>query len=541
MIPPDAPCRNTARPGPESTRPEWWDGPTPYLLAVTALTLLARLLYLATAAGRIGSSDEAVFGMMAERIMALEEFPIYLWGAHYAGAPVSYVAAVIFKLTGPSFVALRVAMVVVAVVATAAWYVIYRRILGDAGGLLGAATLIFCPVVVLHHTMAAYGGYGETYLGIALIILLAMAIEDRRYPERLTRLTTLLGFTCGFFFYVMFLIAPAIVAFALPPLWNSERRWRNFGVFAGALVVGASPMIVYNLQTAGATVLRAAGRSTGVGFEIIDSSPGAILGHIASEKIHYLGDWLVSAPGLLGTYVVPEVLGNVVGYTAGVLLGGALVWFTTLAFKGRAGDVAAVYASRFAVFLVLLLLFQWAASLTRARHLLPLLLAMPVAMYPIVARAHARRAFLAFGVVYCALQLVGWHDAFGRADFDGAPAAAAMQRLSIDAFYGSYWSTYSIMFADRSDLAGAPYLLPFNTPLTDRTPEISARVVAAPSPAFVFGDDETVLRDKFEAFLAVEGLDYRTEDTGGVRLYFDISRAIDPVVEPQWNTGFALR
>jgi hypothetical protein len=511
------------------------------LLAVAALTLIARLLYLMTPVGRTGTADEAVFGMMAERIMALEEFPIYCWGAHYAGAPVSYVAAVIFKLTGPSFVALRLAMVPVAVVATVSWYVIYKRILGDAGGLLGAAMLIFCPMVVLYHTAGAFGGYGETYLGIALIILITMAIEDKRHAARQTRLVILLGFTCGFFFYVLFLMAPAIVAFALPPLWHSARRLRNLGVFAGSFVVGVSPMIVYNLQTAGATVLRAAGRSARVGREIMDSSLGAIVNRVATEKIQYLADWLVSAPGLLGGYVVPESFGNVVGYAAGLLLVGALVLFATLAFKDRDSNVAVVHATRFATLLVFLVLFQWAGGLDRTRHLLPLLLVLPLTVYRIGLLVHARRALFAFSVAYCALQLVGWYDAFDRAGFDGAPAATVMRQRNIDAFYGSYWTTYSIMFADIGDVAGAPYLLPSNTPLPDRTPEITARVFAAPSPAFVFRNDETGLRDKFDAFLAAEGLDFRTEDAGSVRLYFDISRAIIPVVKAQMETGFKLR
>ena len=42
-------------------------------------------------------------------------------------------------------------------------------------------------------------------------------------------------------------------------------------------------------------------------------------------------------------------------------------------------------------------------------------------------------------------------------------------------------------------------------------------------------------------FLAAEGLDFRTEDAGSVRLYFDISRAIIPVVKAQMETGFKLR
>lgn len=39
---------------------------------------------------------QAVFGMMAQKIEALEEFPLYCWEAHYAGAPVAYLGAVIF-------------------------------------------------------------------------------------------------------------------------------------------------------------------------------------------------------------------------------------------------------------------------------------------------------------------------------------------------------------------------------------------------------------------------------------------------------------
>jgi len=194
-----------------------------HVLLIVIITLITRIFYLCSPSGLIGDADEAVFGMMAQGIEALKEFPIYCWEAHYAGAPVSYVAALIFHFFGPGFVQLRLAMLPAALFTPILFYFIYRKMFEPAEALVGALFLIFCPFLVLHHTMAAYGGYGETYLGTSLIILLSWKIREDNVQTHVSHLVFLLGFVCSFFFYLLFLVLPAIIAFALPSILRSEK------------------------------------------------------------------------------------------------------------------------------------------------------------------------------------------------------------------------------------------------------------------------------------------------------------------------------
>jgi len=265
-----------------------------HVLLIVIITLITRIFYLCSPSGLIGDADEAVFGMMAQGIEALKEFPIYCWEAHYAGAPVSYVAALIFHFFGPGFVQLRLAMLPAALFTPILFYFIYRKMFEPAEASVGALFLIFCPFLVLHHTMAAYGGYGETYLGTSLIILLSWKIREDNVQTHVSHLVFLLGFVCSFFFYLLFLVLPAIIAFALPSILRSEKH-RNKTILSFSLgsMIGVLPLIVYNIINSGGTLLRSAGRSLSVGREAINTPTMELIGQILSSKIACLKTWLM--------------------------------------------------------------------------------------------------------------------------------------------------------------------------------------------------------------------------------------------------------
>ena len=144
-----------------------------HILIITGLVLVTRVGFFCSPAGRIGDADEAVFGMMAQAIGSMKEFPLYCWEAQYAGTLVSYIAALIFHFFGSGFIQLRLAMLPAAIITCVLYYHILRKLFGPNEALVGGLFLVFCPYLVLHNTMAAYGGYGETYLGTCLIILLS--------------------------------------------------------------------------------------------------------------------------------------------------------------------------------------------------------------------------------------------------------------------------------------------------------------------------------------------------------------------------------
>ena len=115
------------------------------VLLIALATITTRIIYLVSPAGQLGDADEAVFGMMAQEIAALREFPIYCWQAQYAGAPVSYFAAIIFYFFGSGFVQLHLAMLPAAFFTPILFYFIYRRMFSSVEALVGALFLVFWP------------------------------------------------------------------------------------------------------------------------------------------------------------------------------------------------------------------------------------------------------------------------------------------------------------------------------------------------------------------------------------------------------------
>lgn len=514
-----------------------------HVLLIALAVLITRILYLCFPAGRIGDADEAVFGMMAQGIEALKEFPIYCWEAHYAGAPVSYVAALIFHFFGPGFVQLRLAMLPAALFTPILFYFIYRKMFESTEALAGALFLIFCPFFVLYHTMAAHGGYGETYFGTALIIMLSWRIRENNVETRVSYLAFLLGFVCGFFFYILFLVLPAIIAFALPSILRAEKhRNKTILSFAAGGIIGVLPLIVYNNINSGGTLLRAAGRSLSVGREAINTPTMELIGQILSGKIAYLKTWLMSAPGMLGQYVLPEFFGGWILGIAGLFLAILFIGFVISAFINiEMSREKTFYLRQFSAFFIFLILFQWVANLNRARHLLPLLAIIPVAFFTLTRHRFLwKKVAIGTMCLICVLHVIGWSIKMQHTGFDPRPVVEVMKEKRIKEFYGSYWTTYPIMFSSNGELIGSPYLLPYNEILSDRRPNFTKQVRSSLSPAFIFGGGEQRLKDNLQQFLIENSIKSKSIEIGSTTIFWELSKPVHAMIKSHWETSFVL-
>src|SRR4051812_4336165 len=56
------------------------------------------------------NSDEGTMGLMAMHIAEGRDFPDFMYGQSYMGSAESYLAAAVFRVSGPSLVALRLPM-----------------------------------------------------------------------------------------------------------------------------------------------------------------------------------------------------------------------------------------------------------------------------------------------------------------------------------------------------------------------------------------------------------------------------------------------
>ena len=506
---------------------------------------MTRILFLFTPAGQFGDADQAVFGMMAQKIAVLEEYPIFCWEAHYAGAPVAYLGAIIFHFFGAGFVQLRVAMILIIFTGFFLFYLIYQRIFYSQRAFIGAIFLIFCPYLVLNCTTAAYGGYGESFLGTALIILLSWKIKDRSWSIPIGASCFILGLTCGFFTYIQFFVIPAVLAFAIPALWTlGVNRLKSFWWFSLGGLIGISPLIIYNFMTGGGTLSRGAGWILLIGRDDISASPLNIIDNILSQKSAYLTDWLSNAPLMFGQYVMPALLGHKVQTAAGLIL---IIIFAAYIFssfaKGKNKEAVDFYHRQFAFYLLIFIAFQWVASLHSARHFMLFFYVIPLALFGLSeGYAKLRRVPVIFLLLLSVLQVIGWNQEFRAPHFNPQPVAKIMERQGIREFYSSYWTGYPIMFLGEGRLIGSPMLLPSNEPFSDRRPHYTEQVRNSNEAAFVFGTGEKSLEKKFLSFLKIHDIAYETLEIDGTNIYYGLST---PVVvsfnKKTWQNFFSVK
>lgn len=516
-----------------------------HMAGIASCALLTRILFLHSPAGRIGSADEAVFGLMALNILALKDFPIYCWEAQYAGAPVSYVAAVIFKLFGAGFVQLRMVMVPVNLAACILFYFIYRKLFGATGALIGALFLVFCPYLVMFHALSALGGYGETLLGSALIILASWHLYELRDADVPRFLFFGLGLLCGFFFYVFFLVLPAILAFAVPLLFVFPKaRGRHALLYACGGFTGLLPFFLHNLLTKGGTFFRAAGRSLSVEGASLHTPPGELLIEILRNKTTYWITWCKASPLLMARYAVPDHWSPPVLLIAGSALLLFLGVFALVTLSGPSshnGDERRFFIRSFAWYLILLIVFQWIANLNQARHLLPLITILPVAFLSLSEAGPLRRTLALSAMLLISAGFVsGWVREFRVTQFDPAPVVRFLEQENIRAFYGSYWVTYPVIFEARESIVGSPCLLRNGDIISDRRKAYTDRVSNSADVAYVFDTDQEHLWNDFNAFLASHAIQCTRATLQGTHIACHLSTPVRPVIQNLTRTLFVL-
>jgi hypothetical protein len=500
-----------------------------HMLLIFVVFVVTRGLFLFTPAGRFGDADQAVFGMMAQQIAALKEFPIFCWEAHYAGAPVAYVAAILFHFFGSGFVQLRIAMILIILPGIFLFYFIYQRLFGNMRALIAVLFLLFCPYLVLNCTMAAYGGYGESFLGAALIILLSWKIRERTVAIPMQCACFLLGLICGFFSYIQFYIIPLVLVFALPILWRlGKDRMKSALLFGLGGFIGLSPLIIHNFMFSAGTLSRAFGWMFLIGRQDISTSFPEVVGKTLVQKTSYLQDWFLNAPLMLGKYLLPTVSGQGLQIAAGWTLAAILIAYIVFSFQRfRTKEQVVFYHRQFAIYLLVFVLFQWTASLHADRHFMPIFFVIPIAIFRLMEGClQLRKTPIVILLLLGFFQVIGWIPEFRAPRFDPHPIVKMMEERGIREFYSSYWTGYPIMFLGEGRLIGSPMLLPFQEPFSDRRPKYTEQVRHGRDAAFVFGIAEKPLENEFLSFLQRNGIRHDTIAIDGTTIHYRLSNQV---------------
>ncbi len=205
------------------------------------------------------NSDEETMGIMAMHIAYNGEHPIFFYGQNYMGTLQAYFAAALFHLFGASVFILRLGPLLLFALFLTCMYLLTSLLYTKKLALITLALLSLGSSFMLDTELVAIGGYPELLFFGTLSLLLAswLALSYDQYASPRRRLWRSIAYGCwglvvGLGFWSDFLMLPFILVSGLLLVlfcWRELLKGAVFPLILG-LVIGAFPLIVYNLHAA---------------------------------------------------------------------------------------------------------------------------------------------------------------------------------------------------------------------------------------------------------------------------------------------------
>ncbi len=372
------------------------------------------------------NSDEGTMGLMALHIAYRGEHPVFLYGSSYLGSLEPHIGAVFFFLFGPSFLALRLSLVLLFALFLLVMYLLTRLLYSEKLGLAVVLLLCFGSSEMLSRELKVVGGAVETMLFGALMLLLAslLALSIRQNlstGERRLRLTlyACYGGTIGLGLWSHMLVLP-FVATSLLLVFIFCRRELHKGTIASflfGLLLGFFPSLVYSIRHPGLNALAtlwglhsSGGTASTLPFSLWDQIRGMMLVSLPLATGASLQCSIPDSPGIWRFHISSCMLAQG-GWAIGFLLLWAIATVLTIRelvkiLTHRDGKQhTLVYAAARLMILIsggltmLSYLFSPASALvplTSARYLVGLLIMTPALLAPLWegVRLHANVPFL---------------------------------------------------------------------------------------------------------------------------------------------------
>jgi hypothetical protein len=206
----------------------------------------------------VANADESIMDLMARHIAYQGEHPIFFWGQNYMGSIQAYLGAVLIHLVGSSAFSVRLGTLLIFALYLVCMYFLVRLLYTKAYALFTIALLSIGSDRMMSIPLVANGGYAETMLFGALIFLLAswLAFTMPHQCTRVSRSRLLayvgLGVTIGLALWSDQLILTAIftAGLFLQRCCYQKLRGQAIGALLLGLLVGATPLIIYNFSAA---------------------------------------------------------------------------------------------------------------------------------------------------------------------------------------------------------------------------------------------------------------------------------------------------
>jgi hypothetical protein len=487
------------------------------------------------------NSDEATFGIAAIHIAEGLERPVYMYGQHYMGVLEAYLAAPLFAAAGPSWLLLRLPLLVLYAVFVWLMYRLTRRLYGPWLAVLTVGLLALGSERVIRDQLTAVGGRPEIKAGVVLLLLIAVAAGQRRLRHGWAGYSAF-GLVAGLTAWVDWLVLPYLAAAVAVLAVGAGRRllgWPAVLALAG-FAAGVAPLIIDNLK--------APPGEDSVSVFVALSQQGAGTTSGADQVREAIRTGLPLAAGVCppaGCAPWQAWWGG--AYVALLVAAGGLA-VVDLRRDSRVGGeppesgrvrFAAQFALAAAAGLAVLgYVRSPMAALTpqaSARYLSILQISTPAVLWPIwrIARrlqpgANALRR-VAGGtattvlVVLSTLMLLATADLVAQVpriraeERREAELAGALQHAGVTAAYGTYWTCNRLIFNTRERVACAVVTDDLRYGRT-RYPGHALRVWTADRPAFVFAAGEPVAA-RFADYLQHRRIEATVTEVDGYRIY----------------------
>ncbi len=229
-----------------STYPLAGSGADHDLRRSSALVLLLGLLVLygllclhGARTGFTGDFDTGTVELMAVNIASGEDYPLFWYGLHYAGALEAYVAAAMIRLFGFSELTLTLSPILFSLLWLVGTYLLFAGILDRRAGLVAALAAVFSGYYAWYYSYALSGGYSVILALGTLILWLGVRVcrQDPDLPQLWLHVLAI-GVMAALAIWVHFFILPYLLVAAVCLLAHWVRR-RFAGTILLVYVLGA--------------------------------------------------------------------------------------------------------------------------------------------------------------------------------------------------------------------------------------------------------------------------------------------------------------
>ena len=489
------------------------------------------------------NSDEATFGLAAMHIATRRERPVFLYGQHYMGTVEAYLAAPLVRAFGPSWIALRIPLLFLYAAFVFLLYRLTRRLYSPWLATFTVGLLALGSERVIRDQLTAVGGRPEVKPAVVLLLLLAVALGQRRTRHRWLA-AVVFGVVAGLALWDDWLVLPYLAVTALVQLIACGRTLfgRTGLLVLGGFVVGLLPLLVDNLTAPpgqdSLSVFQQLSDGESAPASLAERLHGAILvgiplasGHCPPGRcLPWHGWW---GPAYLGLLLAGAVLAAL-GLRRSATPGAAppdrdrIRYVAQLALLAGAGLTLVAYARN---------ALAGTAPIASARYLSILQISLPAVLWPfwLAVRwlrpgsgpslpqrlcgglAAAALAAVSAASIYATAVLITQIPVIRSEERDARELATAVRRAGIRYAFGEYWTCNRLIF-NAGEKVICAVLGEDLRPGQNRYPPYPARVFGASRPAFVF-ESGGAADSAFRAYLARTRISATVIPVGDYRIY----------------------